>query len=94
MRKILLTSILFFIVLGCAAAKQAGSDAKVCLADPVCRAEAVEKASKAKDIAKDISGMSPIPLSSNLVGGAAYGIVFLYALIKGGKKKREEVPVG
>lgn len=93
MRRACILGLVLFL-LGCAAAKQAASDGKACLVDPVCRAEAVAEASKAKDIAKDIAGVSPIPLSSNLVGGVVYGAVFLFALIRKGRKKQEEVPNG
>lgn len=81
---------LFLIFMGCAAIQQAKVDATACLQDPVCRAEAVKEAEMAKGIAKDISGISPIPLSSNMVGGVVYGVFFIIGLIKHGRKK--EVP--
>lgn len=90
MKKLILFPILFFALVGCAQIKEAKDSASLCLQDPACRAEAVSQSENAKGIAKDISGVSPIPLSSNVVGGVAYGLVFLYALIKGGKKKKNE----
>ena len=85
--KILIPLILIF--LGCAAIQQAKVDATACLQDPICRAEAVKEAENAKGIAQDISGVSPIPLSSNVVGGIAYGVFFVIGLIKNGRKKKE-----
>ena len=83
--------ILFLLFAGCAQFKSATTDITECLKDPICRAEAVKEASDAKEIAVAVSGASPIPLSSNLVGGAIYGIVLILALAKKGKK-REELP--
>ena len=77
-------------LIGCAAFKQATIDAKACLADPDCREEAVSEASNAKSTAIAIAGVSPIPLSSNLVGGVVYGGALIFALIRRGRKKREE----
>ena len=90
MRKLILALSFVFFLFGCTAVKQATVDAKSCLADPICRAEAVSQADNAKEVAVAVGGASPIPLSSNLVGGVVYGLVFIYALVKGGRKKRED----
>jgi len=91
MRKLFLSLSILFLLVGCAQLKQAKVDATACMVDPVCRAEAVKQAEIAKGIAKDISGVSPIPLSTNVVGGVAYGVALLISWIKLGKKKREAV---
>lgn len=83
--------LLILTALGCTAVQQARTDASICLQDPVCREEAVSQAIKAKEISVAISGASPIPLSTNVVGGIAYGAVLIFALWKKGKKKREGV---
>lgn len=88
-RSIWILIAVLFLATGCAAVKQGSSDAKMCLADPVCREEAVAKAASVKAQAISISGMSPVPLSTNVVGGVAYGVMLLIALVKGGQKKRE-----
>ena len=90
MKRLLIILILSATAFGCAALQQAKYDATQCLVDPICRAEAVREAEIAKGIAKDVSGVSPIPLSSNLIGGLVYGLFFTLALIKGGKKKQED----
>lgn len=79
---------------GCTAIKQAKVDATACLQDDACRAEAVAEAEKAKSIAVDLSGASPIPLSSNVVGAVAYGGVLLFALVKHGRRKKEQESSG
>lgn len=89
MKNMLTICYIILLLAGCAAVQQARQDAIDCLSDPVCRTEAVAEAEKAKGIAKDISGISPVPLSSNLVGSVVYGTVFLIALIRGGRKKEE-----
>ena len=89
MKSIYLVGFLFF--LGCAQLKEATFDVKACFSDHICREQAVSEARSAKEIAVAVSGASPIPLSSNLVGGAIYGIVLILALAKKGKK-REELP--
>ena len=90
MKKLAFVSLALFVLVGCAALKQVATDAKSCVSDPVCLAEAKAQADQAKGVAVAIGGISPIPLSSNLVGGVAYGAVLIYALIQGGRKKRQE----
>ena len=92
MRKPLILLSLVFLIIGCAALQQAKIDATACLQDPVCRAEAVAEAKNAKEVATAVAGASPIPLSSNIVGGATYGIALVIALIMKGRKKRETIP--
>jgi len=89
--KIWILALAVTLGVGCAAIKQAKDDAQTCLTDPLCREEAINKAKEAKEVALAIGGASPIPLSSNVIGGAIYGLVLVYSLIKGGRKKKEEV---
>lgn len=87
MRKLWLALALLLVFAGCAAIKESVGSAKACLSDPVCLEKATNEAKSAKAVAVSIAGVSPIPLSANLVGGGVYGIALLIALIKGGKKK-------
>ena len=90
MKRFYILCFVVFIALGCAAVKQAGTDAKACLADPACLAQAKAEAERGREIGLTLGGISPIPLSANVVGAVSYGLVLIYALIKGGHKKRED----
>jgi len=77
--------------IGCAALKQAVSDGQACYKDPVCFADAVSKANEAKVKITQVAGVaSPIPWVPVAAGATGGVIVFLFSLVKGGKKKREE----
>ena len=88
-RVILLLIVAVFLGTGCAKIKEMTVDARTCLADPVCREEAVAIANSTKVQAVAIAGISPIPLSTNLVGGVAYGAALIIALIRGGRKRKD-----
>ena len=77
------------LLTGCAAFQQARDDVKACMADPRCREAAISSASTVKATTVAVAGVSPVPLSANVIGGAAYGIALLIALLKGGRKKRQ-----
>jgi hypothetical protein len=87
-KHIFLLLAVLLIGVGCAAVKQGTVDAKTCLADPVCREEAVKQANSAKQQAVAVAGVSPLPGSANVAGGVAYGVVLLIALVRGGRKLR------
>ncbi|MBX4189794.1 hypothetical protein KW791_00630 [Candidatus Parcubacteria bacterium] len=91
MKKILIGFIVFGMI-GCAAVKQSKIDATDCFKDPACREDAVAIADNVKAEVVAVVGVSPLPLSTNVVGGIAYGVALILALIKLGKNKREEVP--
>lgn len=93
MKKLLNLVILvgFSTFLGCAAIKEAVSDGQACYKDPVCFADAVSKANEAKTKITQVAGVaSPIPWVPVAAGATGGVLVFLFSLVKGGKKKRED----
>ena len=88
MRRATIAGLILLSLIGCAQLKGVVSNIKDCITDLDCRSHAEGQAKEAKAIAVSVAGVSPIPLSANLVGGVTFGLVFLFNLAKG--KKKEE----
>lgn len=90
MKKIFLIVSISFLIVGCAALRQAKDDMYSCLNDQVCMDAAVAKAESAKKQITAVAGVaSPIPWVPSAAGALGGGIVLLVSLVTGGRKKRE-----
>ena len=90
MRRLIPSIILaVFLLSGCMVIREYVADAKACAADPVCLEKAKASGAKGKEIGEILGASIPVPggAAAGAIGG--YGIMFLIALLRGGKNLKK-----
>ena len=90
MNKVFCSLFLLFILVGCQTVKEHTDYVKACIEDPVCLDQAKESAKEGREIGTVVGASIPLPGGAAIGALAGYGIMLLWSLIKGGKKKNEE----
>ena len=91
MKNIILCLFLASVLVGCAKIKEIKTDINACYSDPVCFAEAVNKASVSSNKASDLAVLSGFPWASKVAKPVAGYAVLIFTLAALGKKKRSAV---
>lgn len=91
MRNFAFILVLAIGVIGCAKLGEIKKDVNACYSDPVCFAEAVNKATVSSNKASDIAGLSGIPWATKVAKPAVGYAVLLFSLAALGSKKRKSL---
>ena len=92
MKKILFVIAFCFLVLGCAAVKQAQSDFALCMGDDACKQKMLSDSKTAGTIGQTVGSASGIPVAGNVAGSVMAAVALLISGIAGGaalRKKKE-----
>lgn len=89
MKRVLFALSFLVLFVGCAQLKEAKTNINACYSDPVCFAEAVNKATVSSNRASDIAGLSGLPWATKAAKPLVGYSVLIFTLAVLGKKKRQ-----